>query len=180
MASIKELEQQITELKEQLQTARKENPGEPVKNYVFQTATGEKSLADLFNGKDELFVIHNMGIGCNYCTLWADTLNSNVPKIRTRAEIALCSPDPVDAQTKIAADRNWDYQMVKDESGFTEDMGYFVKDQGVWPGVSAFKKQADGSIVRLNHTEFGPGDDFCPIWPMWDLMGGDNGWEPKN
>lgn len=179
MPSIQELEEQITQLKEQLQAARKENPGEPVNNYTFQTAQGEKSLSDLFNGKDELFVIHNMGIGCNYCTLWADTLNSSVNRIRTRAEIALCSPDPVDAQAKIATDRKWDYQMVKDESGFTADLGYYT-ESGHWPGVSAFKKQADGSIVRLNHTVFGPGDDFCPIWPMWDLMGGENGWEPQN
>lgn len=180
MPTIQELEQQIFKLKEQLQAARKENPAEPVKNYTFQTANGEKSLSDLFNGKDELFVIHNMGIGCSYCTLWADTLNSNVAKIRTRAEIALCSPDPVDAQTKIAVDRKWDYQMVKDDSNFTTELGYYREGEGYWPGVSAFKKLEDGSIVRTNHTEFGPGDDFCPIWPMWDLLGGQNGWEPKN
>ncbi|TVS08776.1 MAG: DUF899 domain-containing protein, partial [Phycisphaerales bacterium] len=45
---------------------------EPVGEYAFTTSDGEVSLADLFAGKRDLLIIHNMGKRCSYCTMWAD------------------------------------------------------------------------------------------------------------
>ena len=187
MSTIAELEKQIWDLKEQLQKARKENQPEPVKNYPFATQNGETTLSDLFGDKEYLYVIHNMGIGCSYCTLWADTINPMLPWLRTRAEVALCNMDDLETQSKLQASRDWDYVMVQDtDKSFSTYLGYYrsytedgKQHTSVWPGISAFKKRPDGSIVRLNHTEFGPSDDFCPIWPLWDLIGGSD-WQPED
>ena len=70
--------------------------------------------------------------------------------------------------------------MVSDESKeFTTAMGYWSEADGSWPAVSAFVLE-DGKIYRTGKAVFGPGDDFCPIWPMMDLFGGAKGWEPKD
>ncbi|MBL8069059.1 MAG: DUF899 family protein [Armatimonadetes bacterium] len=185
MPSPAELESQIIELKQQLAEARKANPPEPVANYEFESADGPVKLAELFGGKDFLYVIHNMGKGCQYCTLWADTLNPIVPILRTKAEVALCNMDSLETQRAMQASHNWDYRMVRDaDRAFSQDMGYFQPAQesgdgraSLLPGISAFRKSSDGTVTRLNNTPFGPGDDFCPIWPLWELIGGSD-WEP--
>lgn len=48
------------------------------------------------------------------------------------------------------------------------------------PGVSALRRNADGTIVRTGTRQFGPGDDFCAIFPMFDLLqDGVGDWQPK-
>lgn len=64
------------------------------------------------------------------------------------------------------------------ETSFAKDMGY-KNDQGFHPGICVFKKTADG-IVRVSDTAFGPGDDFCSVWHLFDLLPeGTNGWQPQ-
>ncbi|MFM9874397.1 MAG: DUF899 family protein [Fimbriimonadaceae bacterium] len=186
MATIPELEKQISDLKTQLKEARKTNPPEPVKNYEFQTTTGNAKLADLFGDKSDLYIIHNMGKSCSYCTHWADVLSPVMNRITNVSAIALCTPDELDTAQKLANARGWNFPLINDiDRSFSKDMGYYRNyEEGgetkseVWPGVSAFRKNADGSIVRLNHTEFGPGDDFCPTWPLLELIG-DPDWQPS-
>jgi len=62
---------------------------------------------------------------------------------------------------------------------FTQDMGFHGED-GYWPGVSAFRRDEDGRMHRVAKSFFGPGDDFCAVWPLFDLLeGGVGDWEPK-
>jgi hypothetical protein len=66
-------------------------------------------------------------------------------------------------------------------STFNHDMGFEPEvGKGVWPGVSSFHKREDGTIERISSAQFGPGDLFCPVWPLLDLLkDGAAGWEPK-
>lgn len=185
MASVQELQNQIYQLKQELEAARKEQPPEKIeKTYQLQTPQGPKSLSDLFGDKDELILIHNMGASCNFCTMWADTLQSSLPYIKSRAAIALVSPDSPENQTKLAEHRRWDFPMLQDaDMEFTKDMGYYASE-GEWtgflPGTSTFKKLEDGSIVRTGHTPFGPMDDFNPVWHFWSLLDGNTTeWHPE-
>jgi predicted dithiol-disulfide oxidoreductase (DUF899 family) len=58
-------------------------------------------------------------------------------------------------------------------------MGYGDDEGKTYPGVSAFHKRGDGTIIRTGHMPFGPGDDFCAVWPMLDLIkDGKSDWEP--
>ena len=62
---------------------------------------------------------------------------------------------------------------------FAADMGY-RSESGVWlPGISVFKR--DGKrIVRVSDAGFEPGDDFCTLWHIVDLLpGGAGDWAPK-
>lgn len=177
---IHELALQIYQLKQELSKLRHDSEGEVVADAQFMTADGTVSLSELFGERDRLVLIHNMGHTCNYCTLWADDANHYFTRIEERAAFVLCSPDNPAKQAEVAAHRGWKFRMVNDaDKDFTRAMGYLTED-GFWgPGVSTFAKREDGAIVRLNNTQFGPYDDFCPIWHYWDMIGLEQwSWEP--
>jgi len=63
---------------------------------------------------------------------------------------------------------------------FGQDMVLYRGESGRWqPGVSVFRKTAEG-IVRLSDTGFHENDDFCTPWRLFDMLPeGANGWRPK-
>jgi len=152
---------------------------EPVADYRFATLSGPVLLSELFGDKNELFVIHNMGKGCAYCTLWADGFNGVQHHLRDRAAFVVSSPDSPAAQQEFARSRGWLFPMVSHAgSSFAEDMGY-RREGKFWPGVSAFRRQ-DGGIVRISDAGLGPDDVFCVVWSFLDLLGvGTDGWRPR-
>jgi len=67
---------QIRELRQKMRGVQAVVEPEPVKDYTFRRADGRSvRLFELFGDKADLFVIHNMGQSCPYCTLWADGFN---------------------------------------------------------------------------------------------------------
>ena len=100
--------------------------------------------------------IHNMGKGCPYCTLWADGFNGVAKHLEA-------------------------FNMASAHgTSFAKDLGFQAKDGSYRPGVSVFRKQKNGMIVRVSKAQFGPGDDFCSVWHLFDLLPrGRTGWEPK-
>ena len=177
------IQHQIAELKSKLSDARRRHAPEPVKDYQFTASTGAPiSLSDLFGNKDDLIVIHNMGAGCVYCTMWADGFVSMLPHLENRAEFVVISPDEPSKQRAFAESRGWPFRMVSAAgTTFIQDLGYADPDGSrVMPGFSAFHRNIDGSIERTGHEQFGPGDDFSPPWRFFDaLKGGAGDWEPK-
>ena len=50
---------------------------------------------------------------------------------------------------------------------------------GYMPGLSVFQRQ-NGNVVRVSDTQLGPGDDFCALWHILDMLpGGPDGWQPE-
>ena len=97
---------QIADLRKEMRAAQAAVEPEEVEDYVFQTADGGSArLSELFGDKDTLLVIHNMGAGCPYCTLWADGFNAVYDHLRSRAAFVLSSPDAPGQQQKFAAGR---------------------------------------------------------------------------
>lgn len=179
---IEALTRQIMELKEKLKEAQRNYPREEVRDYTFQDWDGATtSLSELFGDRTDLLVVHNMGKGCVYCTLWADGLNGLIKPLEDRAAFVVVSPNDPATQKQFAASRGWRFKMVSSEGDtFTGDMGFWNESDGYWPGVSAFTKTPDGKIYRTGKSFFGPGDDFCAAWPLFDLLAdGVNDWEPK-
>jgi predicted dithiol-disulfide oxidoreductase (DUF899 family) len=152
---------------------------QPVQDYALSTAAGPVKLSALFGGKKDLFVIHNMGASCPYCTLWADGFNGLYPHLADRAAFVVASPDAPKAQKKFAQGRGWRFPMVSHQgTTFAQDMGYRSK-HGWLPGISAFRR-ARGGVVRVSDTTLHPGDDFCALWHMFDLLPeGASDWAPK-
>jgi predicted dithiol-disulfide oxidoreductase (DUF899 family) len=169
---IVDLENGMKETKAKLAELRRKAPQKEVENYIFTNSFGTSSkLSDLFGTKDELILIHNMGVGCPYCTLWADGFNGVLKHLENRAAFVLESPDEVSVQRQFAADRGWKFQMVSSRgTSFRKDMGYADEKGSPMPGTSIFTKSKDGKIKRVSDTGFGPHDNYCVVWDLFDLL----------
>lgn len=178
---VKLLEREIFEKKKKLSELRKSIPEREVENYEFQTSLGTSStLLDLFSDKDELVVIHNMGRGCSYCTMWVDEFNGIYHHIINKAAFVLSSPDEPIVQEDLAAERGWVFPMVSTKgTTFKKDFGFESNGQYL-PGVSTFRKDPTGTIYHVANADFGPGDAYCSVWHLLDLLpSGASGFQPS-
>lgn len=174
------LEREIADKKIELKKLRTELPAQEVDDYTFEVWSGaEVKLSDLFDGKDELILVSNMGKSCRYCTLWADNYNGIVKPLNDRAAFVVVSPDSPETQKEFAQSRGWNFKMVSHQNNsFIADFG-FQGDDHVMPGVMSFTKD-NGKIYFHSRTYFGPGDNYCNMWDFIDLLPkGINGWVPK-
>lgn len=175
---------QIEQLRKEIVSLAKSEGLREVEDYLFHDKDGNSvKLSELFNGHDELVIIHNMGKSCPYCTLWADGLSSGTPHFMNRCGFALVSPNPFDIMREFAASRGWQFPYLSaSESTFIADMGFVVEKDGknsYWPGFTTFVKQ-DAKIWRVASDEFGPGDFYAPIWHFQDMLHhADREWHPK-
>ena len=167
---IAEVERQIGELTTELVVLRKASEAESIRNYAFQTDTGETTLLDLFGDHDKLLAIHNMGQACRYCTLWADGFNGLLPHLESAVSVVLVSKDPPDVQRTFANSRGWRFRLA------SHGGGDYIREQGVYgeaenyPGAVVYER--DGSaILRKNACVFGPGDIYCALWGLLGLAG---------
>jgi predicted dithiol-disulfide oxidoreductase (DUF899 family) len=154
---------------------------EPVNDYTLQDwQNNGVKLSSLFDGRDELMVIHNMGKRCTYCTLWADGFNGLALPLADRVPFVVVSPDEPHIQKEFAESRGWTFRMLSGHgSAFIKDMGFEKEPGKFWPGVSAFVRK-EGKIYRTSYDYFGPGDYYCSAWHLFELFPkGDNGWVPK-
>lgn len=174
-SEIQKLEKEAYELHQKLAKLRKDIPPIEVKNYSFKTIEGEVSLLDLFGDKDTLFLIHNMGQGCRYCTLWADGFNPFLRHLEDCFAVALASKDDPTMQRRFANERGWRFRMV------SHGGGEYIKEQDVCPststgdqrnhpGIVVYERKGE-KIYRKNKSVFGPGDEFCALWPLLSLAG---------
>ena len=186
-----ELEREIACAQGELEAARRKlvklrrkMPPEPVRDYELRNGDGPVRLSEMFGDKDDLILIHNMGTGCSNCAMWADEFNGVYQHLQSRAAFVVVSPDSPEVQEAFAGKRGWRFPMYSTEgTTFVEDMGFRWEEEpflsGYQPGVSAFRKNADGSIVRVAKDSFGPGDLYCGVWHLFDLLPeGAAGWDP--
>ena len=180
LKEIERMEEDLLERQEKLAELKRQLPPLEVQEYTLKSASGPVKLSELFGGKPDLIVIHNMGKGCAYCTLWADGFNGVHRHLENRAGFVVVSPDPLEVQQEFAKGRGWGFRMASGHgSTFIEDMG-FRGEKGWMPGVSTFHRDRNGKISRIAKAPFGPGDPFCGVWHLLGLLkdGGAN-WRPK-
>ncbi len=176
-----EAEEQLVKAKEKLAGLRRQLSRQEVKDYSFKGWDGrEAALSSFFGDKPDLILIHNMGKGCAYCTLWADGFNGVLPHLENRAGFVVISPNDPETQNEFARSRGWKFKMYSSRgTAFNKDMDFENAKGGPEPGVSVFRKEG-GKIFRVSYASFGPGDDFCGVWHLFDLLAdGANGWAPK-
>ena len=170
---------QIADIRARMRETQAAVEPQEVTDYEFRTPEGPVRLSQLFGDHDHLIVIHNMGKSCPACTMWADGYNGIHHHVASRAAFVVSSPDPPEVQREFAASRGWKFPLVSHAgSTFAADMG-FRTDKGWKPGVTVFRRQGQ-KIFRVSDATFSPGDDFCTVWHLFDLLpGGPGDWRPK-
>ena len=175
-------EKELEKCKAKVSKLRREFAAQKMDDYTFYDPDGKKiPLSSLFGDKEDLILIHNMGKECRYCTLWADGFNGVYWHLENRAGFVVASPnDPATVKT-FSQGRGWKFKMISmHETSFNKDMGFESEKGKPMPGVSTFHRDTDGKISRIGAAYFGPGDEFCAVWHILDLLkDGPNGWEPK-
>lgn len=176
---ISKIEKQLYELTMKLNELRKTSSGNEVQNYTFTTLDGDVTLLDLFGEHDRLLVIHNMGQGCRYCTLWADGFNGFLPHLESAMSVVLVSKDAPEVQRTFANSRNWRFRLASHGGGpYIQEQTVMEGDNNT-PGAVVYERDGD-RITRKNAAVFGPGDLYCSIWNLLGMAGlGAADWTPQ-
>jgi len=176
---ISKIEKQLLELTMRLNELRKTNTGNEVRNYTFTTLDGDVTLLDLFGEHDCLLVIHNMGQGCRYCTLWADGFNGFLPHLESAMSVVLVSKDAPEVQRTFANSRNWRFRLASHGGGsYITEQTVMEADDNT-PGAVVYEREGN-RITRKNAAVFGPGDLYCSMWNLLGLAGlGVADWTPQ-
>lgn len=172
---IEALEKEIRQKQVALSALRRRLSAQrPMINASFLDREGNiRTLTDLFGDKEALIMIHNMGISCTYCSLWADGFNGFTPHLEKQVSFVVCSPDPVAIQRSMTLSRGWNFRMYSyADSDFIRSIGFLKKTadkETPLPGVSVFIRR-EGQIFLESQAYFGPGDAYCSIWNLLDLL----------
>jgi predicted dithiol-disulfide oxidoreductase (DUF899 family) len=127
------MEKELTRRGDELASRRRELPWVAVeKDYRFQTATGEKTLAELFDGRSQLLIYHFMfgpqyqiG-GCPVCSSITDTLAHQVPHMNARdTTLLLSSRAPLEKLLTYKERMGWPIEWVSTVGpDFHRDLGF--------------------------------------------------------
>ena len=134
-------EKDLTRRGDELARKRRELPWVPVdQDYRFETESGTKTLAELFDGRSQLMIYHFMfgpswTGGCPVCSSITDTLAPQAPHLKARdATLLLASRAPVE---KLLAYRNrmgWEIDWVSSGgSDFNRDLGFLWTEEELRP-----------------------------------------------
>ncbi|WP_380873558.1 hypothetical protein ACFB49_42270 [Sphingomonas sp. DBB INV C78] len=172
-----EREKEYTKERDRLTAARMALPWVRIdKDYQFDTPTGRKSLADLFDGRSQLIVYHFMlppewEAGCPGCSFIGDHLGGTLPHLNHHdVTLIAVSRGPLDLierykqrmgwnfpwASSAGCDFNYDFDVsfrAEDIAAGTATHNYRpARDTGEAPGLSAFYKDEQGQIFHTYST----------------------------
>lgn len=110
-------EKKLTRARDQLSADRRRLPMVRVdKDYAFTGPEGSASLLDLFEGRDQLFLIHFMfdpswDSGCRSCTAGADEISPGLLEHLHKRDttLAFCSRAPIEKIERYKTERGWNF-----------------------------------------------------------------------
>jgi len=115
------------------------------KDYRFETGDGEKSLADLFDGRSQLLIYHFMfgpdwTGGCPVCSSIADSIAPNAPHLKARDTTPVFSSrGPIEKLLAYRDRMGWDIDWVSADTEFHRDLGYFYTEGELRPFLDSGK-----------------------------------------
>jgi predicted dithiol-disulfide oxidoreductase (DUF899 family) len=133
-------EKDLTRRSDELAHKRQELPWVPVeKEYVFETDDGQRTLAQLFDGRSQLLVYHFMfgptvegwpEAGCLGCSYTADSLDGSVVHLAHRdVTFVAVSRAPVERLHAYRARMGWSFPWVSyGDSDFNLDFAVFTEE----------------------------------------------------
>jgi predicted dithiol-disulfide oxidoreductase (DUF899 family) len=181
IAARKELlkkEKESTRLRDQLGVERRRLPWVKVeKNYVFDAPGGKETLADLFDGHNQLVIYHFMfGLewkeGCPSCSFTCDHIDGTLAHLAARdVTIVMVSRAPLAKIEAFKKRMGWRFKWVSSYgSDFNPDFHVlFTKDEMAQgkvnynytmqefpseeaPGISVFYRDAGGDVFHTYST----------------------------
>jgi predicted dithiol-disulfide oxidoreductase (DUF899 family) len=189
-------EKEFTRLRDRLAARRRELPWEKVgKSYTFESPTGRVSLADLFEGRNQLVVYHFMfgpgwEEGCKSCSFVSDHLAPAVVHLQARdVAFAAISHAPFRELAPFKARMGWGFNWVSSHGNdFNHDyhvsfkaeelaLGKVYYNYGMKefpleeaPGLSVFAQDANG-VVYHTYSTYGRGlDPLIGTYTVLDLV----------
>ena len=188
-----EKEKQHTRQGDALAAERRQLPWVKVeKRYVFDTPSGKKTLAELFEERSQLIVYHFMFApeweeGCPSCSILGDHIDGSVIHLANRdLTLIAVSRAPLAKleafkkrlgwrfkwASSFGNDFNWDYnvsfspeEVAKGEMYYNFQKGFFPSEEG--PGVSVFFKDEKGDVF---HTYSSYGRGVEPLMGVYEYM----------
>jgi predicted dithiol-disulfide oxidoreductase (DUF899 family) len=171
-------EKELTQLRDQIARERRALPWVRIeKNYVFDTPDGQRSLAELFEGRRQLLVQHFMFApdweeGCPSCSYMADhTDGMNVHLAHRDVTFVAISRTPLADIQRFRQRMGWQFTWVSSNSNdFNFDFGVsFTLEEKArnevtynydkhsfesedMPGISVFYKDDTGQIFHTYST----------------------------
>jgi predicted dithiol-disulfide oxidoreductase (DUF899 family) len=173
-------EKELTRLRDEIARERRALPWERIeKNYVFDTPEGQRTLAELFEGRRQLMVQHFMfppgwEQGCKSCSFMADhTDGANVHLAQRDLTLVVISLSPLADIERFRSRMGWQFKWVSSQgSDFNHDFGVtftpeerakgkgevyynygmqsFPSDEA--PGISVFYKDDAGDVFHTYST----------------------------
>lgn len=149
IAARKELlarEKELTRLRDELSQARRDLPWERVeKRYVFQTDRGPRTLAELFDDKQQLVVYHFMfapdwDAGCKSCSFWADSFDGIAVHLAHRdVSFTAISRAPLPKLQAYARRLGWTFPWASSsETDFNFDYGVSFRPEDLAAGRATY------------------------------------------
>ena len=153
------------------------------KEYLFDTARGEKTLADLFNGRSQLLVYHFMfgpdwKEGCKNCSFFADHVDGLLVHLEQNdLSMVMISRAPLAKINAFKKRMGWKFTWVssnKNDFNFDYHVSFTREDlkKGVYynyaiqkigiedlPGFSVFYKDENGNVFHT-YSCYGSGGDL--------------------
>ncbi|KPF46912.1 thioredoxin family protein [Rhizobium sp. AAP43] len=121
-------EKQLTRQRDRVNAARLALPWVKVdKDYRFHAASGEKTLADLFDGRSQLMINHFMfgpdwDAGCPGCSFFADHIDGMLPHLNNHdVTLVTVSRAPLEKIEAYKRRMNWHFPWV---SSFGSDFNF--------------------------------------------------------
>jgi predicted dithiol-disulfide oxidoreductase (DUF899 family) len=130
-------EKEHTRLGDEIAQQRRELPWVRVeKDYRFDTDGGEKTIAELFDGRSQLLVYHFMfgpeyTAGCVTCSSIADSINGVVPHLNARdVTMLFVSQAPLNSLQAYKRRMGWSFPWVSSaNSDFNVDLGFSSSEE---------------------------------------------------
>src|SRR3989440_285074 len=194
-------EKNLTRQKDALSAERRELPWVKVeKEYVFDSPTGKKTLADLFDGRNQLIVYHFMfgpewEEGCPSCSFNMDHTDGALVHLAQRdVSFAAVSRAPISKIEAFNKRMGWKFpwvssyetkfnydfqasftpeQLAKGKVEYNYDLVQFPSAEA--PGVSVFYKDKDGNIFHTYSAYARGSENTINTYNYLDLVpkGGD-------
>jgi predicted dithiol-disulfide oxidoreductase (DUF899 family) len=190
-----EKEKQLTRQSDALAAERRNLPHVKVeKEYVFDTAKGKKTLAELFEGRSQLIVYQFMfgpewKEGCPSCSILGDHMDGSTQHLANRdVTLIAVSRAPIEKVEEFQRRMGWrfkwvssfgnefnrDYhvsfskeEMAEKEVYYNFKRQFFPAEEG--PGISVFYKNENGEVFHTYSTYGRGGEPMMGVYTYLDI-----------